>query len=164
MKATRLHVLDATHAALGLMKLFPDFQAEDHGVIGSVEINGEGEDVDIMILVNGNDAICIDDLYEHDGIDGWKFGGYTQIGGDHRWVSFKKEIDGLKINVLLTESKEYFKMAMLSVSICQLLRFFAEGAAVPKPIRVGVHRVLMDEQNPGLVYSAMQELYPEFFK
>lgn len=142
-----------------LNKLRGQVSELERTMIGSMAIHQKGDDIDILVLVElSSDTKSVDEI---EAPEGWVHGGYHQADGDHTWTSFKKEIDGVPVNILLTKSVEYFENAKKAVATCLFLK--AVGQPVPKHIRCGVHQVIMDDSDPYVAASRAREEFPMEF-
>jgi len=59
------------------------------------------------------------------------------------WISFKKNIDGVLVNILLCNSRTVYDQAASALVACKQLA--AAGVTVDKQLRVAIHRDIMGE-------------------
>lgn len=107
-------------------------------LVGSTYINGEGSDIDVVVLLPKMDG----DTVEYS-MHGWTYGGSNQPGDPERWASFKTHIKGKEWNLILTSDEEYAISWVRAAEACKALRLL--GFKMTKRARVAVHAVIMDE-------------------
>ena len=99
-------------------------------------IVGEGQDIDVLVLVQvlgNNDIHALE-------IEGWEYGGSIPgEGWGDNWISLKKK----DINLLVTSDKEYYDKWITSAEVCKYLQ--DSGVILTKQQRVSVHSVIMDD-------------------
>lgn len=114
---------------------------QDHVNIISSEFVGSGYiidrahgDVDLLVLVDRHP----DDLR----FEGWVYGG---SGGDYhnQWGSWKRLVDGVEINMLLTNDADYYRAWCTAAEVCRFLHL--SGVVVDKSRRIAIHNIIMDD-------------------
>lgn len=114
--------------------------------VGSSYISGR-QDSDVDILVFHPELTYLEEL----GFDGWAYGGSGGEGND-QFASWKKEVDGVLVNMLLTASDTYFLCWTQAAEVCRLLHL--SGVSIDKATVIRIHNILMDGS------SAEEELLP----
>ena len=126
---------DAVHAAFiqGSHELF---------ISGSTAINGVvSTDVDVVVYTDDFDYP----------INSWACRCLVVSGWDvpaneypvDLWISFKKNIDGVVVNILLCNSRAVYEQAAAALAACKQLA--ASGVTVDKQTRVAIHRDIMGD-------------------
>lgn len=114
---------------------------QEHVNIVSCEFVGSGYildqthgDVDVLVLVDRHP----DEL----GFDGWLYGG---SGSDYhdQWGSWKRVVDGIEVNMLLTNSADYYSAWCTAAEVCRFLHL--SGVVVDKSRRIAIHNIIMDD-------------------
>lgn len=114
------------------------FKVETHTFIGSALIFGEGNDVDILLLVNRDLLECHDDLKER----GWATPGSEFYSMDEdNWFSARKGV----VNLLVTDSQEHYDHMAMGALICYNLNKAGRLPRDDKDMRVIIHRTLTGE-------------------
>ena len=105
-------------------------------LVGSMYIVGEGQDIDVLVLVQvlgNNDIQALE-------IEGWEYGGSIPGEGcGDNWISLKKK----DINLLVTSDKEYYDKWITAAEVCKYLQ--DSGVILTKQQRVSVHSIIMDD-------------------
>ena len=105
-------------------------------LVGSTYIYGQGNDIDILVLLDSN-GVGVDELR----LPGWVYGGSTPKSGDG-WCSWKQG----DINLLVTEDQTYFNSWVTAAEVCKYL-FLKRGVVLDKPDRIAVHAIIMDDKD-----------------
>lgn len=131
-----LRVVLTAQGVIGVVSAMP---------IGSAEINGCGNDMDFIFLVQmappDNDVSLIVPPR------GWQAGG--SANADDRWESWKKEsapADEPPINILVTTDPAIFETWKVSTRVCQYLA--KRLGQIDKKMRVAVHRIVQEDFKP----------------
>ena len=135
-------------------------ELEEHGyIVGRIETVGsayisdnDSSDIDVLVLVTGivdapNEMLEQDDPATMD-VDcmcfgGWSYGGSVGEGNESRWGSWKKDINGREVNMLITTSQEYFNSWLTATSVCRYLHL--KGWLLDKDTIRSVHNIVMDD-------------------
>lgn len=124
---------------------FKPFMKSKPTVIGSSYISDRtSSDVDVLFLVEDMQQIGPDAIEP----EGWTVGGSGggTMGG---WLSFKKTLpDGLVINALMTDSREYLDAWIISARVCRFIHLM--GVELPNSVVHGIHGVIMDGSSPDV--------------
>ena len=107
-------------------------------LVGSTYIYGEGNDIDILILLDSTGG-SIEELR----LPGWEYGGSTPKSGD-KWCSWKQG----HINLLVTGDETYFNAWVTAAEVCKYL-FLKRSIVLDKPERIAVHAIIMDDKDCG---------------
>ena len=114
--------------------LFPDLQAQHIDWVGSSYISGVTDtDVDMLVYSGDIKPLCLVD---------WDNGGSEPPGEPDVWTSYKKVVDGVEINIILTNSVGYFRDWQCSAEVCKFLELM--GVHLTKGQVHGVHQIIMD--------------------
>lgn len=91
-------------------------------------------DVDVLVLVDRHP----DDLR----FEGWVYGG---SGSDYhdQWGSWKRIVDGVEVNMLLTNDADYYRAWCTAAEVCRFLHL--SGVVVDKSRRIAIHNIIMDD-------------------
>lgn len=125
---------------------------KDHVTIDRYEFVGSGYiidstegDVDVLVLVNRDP----DEL----GFDGWMYGG---SGSDYhdQWGSWKRVVDGVEVNMLLTNSAEYYRAWCTAAEVCRFLHL--SGVVIDKSRRIAIHNIVMDDSTAIDEHAAVE--------
>jgi len=119
-----------------------------HEVVGSTYIKGSDKsDVDMLILyptrrtkgysVNWG-AGDLDKLW----FDGWTYGGSVGMGNDN-WMSWKRTVDGVEVNMLLVDEQPYFDSWLAASEVCRFLHL--QGYDIKTGTVHGIHEIIMDD-------------------
>ena len=107
-----------------------------HEVVGSTYIkDNDKSDVDIIVLDESFDRECM-------GFPGWAYGGSSGMGNDH-WMSWKRQVDGVEVNMLLVADKAYFDSWLTATEVCRFLHL--QGYNLKSASVHGVHEIIMDD-------------------
>ena len=107
-----------------------------HEVVGSTYIkDNDKSDVDIIVLDESFDLECM-------GFPGWAYGGSSGMGNDH-WMSWKRQVDGVEVNMLLVADKAYFDSWLTATEVCRFLHL--QGYNLKSASVHGVHEIIMDD-------------------
>jgi hypothetical protein len=107
-------------------------------LVGSTYIHGQGNDIDILVLLDSTGG-SVDELR----LPGWVYGGSTPKSGD-KWCSWKQG----DINLLVTADQTYFNAWVTATEVCKYL-FLKRGIVLDKPERIAVHAIIMDDKDCG---------------
>lgn len=110
-------------------------------LVGSTYIKDRTDgDVDLLALLDlGNHQVHGVDCMA---FDGWAYGGSVGLGNDH-WMSWKKLVNGVEVNMLLTDRIEYLSSWLTAAEVCRFLHL--QGHTI-KPATVhGIHEIIMDD-------------------
>ncbi len=114
-------------------------RVHDWAWIGSTYINGEGKDIDILVL-------CPDaSLRRTD----WASIGMSCAGSSHPpedddpWASVR---DGAGSNVIFVTSKDYFDKWVAAARVCKYLQNWLDSTelTLSKGVRIRLHSIIMD--------------------
>jgi hypothetical protein len=115
-----------------------DIETLLHEVVGSTYIkDNEKSDVDILVL---DEKLSLEELI----YPGWEYGGSTDMNGDH-WMSWKKIVDGVEINMLITTKLEYFNSWITAAEVCRFLHL--QGYTLRSATVHGIHEIIMDDSD-----------------
>lgn len=104
--------------------------------VGSAYISGCTEtDVDILVLIPSISS----DTYKH---YGWDNGGSEPPGEPDQWTSYKKFVDGVEVNMILTNDEEYYKLWVRSAEVARFM--YLSGHTLTKGQVHGIHQIVMD--------------------
>lgn len=117
-----------------------DFPVEKHRFVGSAFINGEGKDVDILILRAEHVDLdeCCWELKRHDWDCSAASDDYPSAAG---WFSARKGL----VNLLITTDPEFYWAMGKGADVCKNLVTRGKIAADDKDARVLIHRTLTGE-------------------
>lgn len=105
-------------------------------VVGSTYIrDNSASDVDILVLVPNV-------RLEEEHFDGWAYGGSVGMGNDH-WMSWKRTVDGVEVNMLLVGNRQYYDDWLTAAEVCRFLHL--QGYAVNTGTVHGIHEIIMDD-------------------
>ena len=109
-------------------------------LVGSTYIYGQGNDIDILVLLNtaAPTYTSIETLV----LPGWVYGGSTPKSGDG-WCSWKQG----DINLLVTDDETYFNAWVTAAEVCKYIAL--RGVKLEKPDRIAVHAIIMDDKECG---------------
>ena len=109
-------------------------------LVGSIYIYGQGNDIDILVLLDRDIPMCpsVNSLM----LPGWVYGGSTPKSGE-RWCSWKQG----DINLLVTADQKYFNDWVTAAEVCKYLAL--RGVKLEKPDRIAVHAIIMDDKDCG---------------
>lgn len=128
------------HTASAAVKAALDdagIKARQTSFVGSSYITDRTDgDVDVLCLINRDP----NDI----GFDGWLYGGSVHEGGD-QWGSWKRTVDGVEVNMLLTQDLTYFMAWCTAAEVCRYLHL--SGVTVPRVQRIGIHNIVMDDSD-----------------
>jgi len=125
---------DAVHAAFiqGSHELF---------ISGSTAINGVvSTDVDVVVYTDDFDYPINSWACSCLAVSGW--GVPTAEYPVGLWISFKKTVDDVIVNILLCESRTVYDQAAAALAACKRL---AATGVVDKQRRVDIHRAIMGD-------------------
>lgn len=130
------------HEAHGKLIIPPESAME---IVGSTYIADETtRDVDILVLIPG---VILEDLFFSD----WQYGGSSGMGNESDWMSWKSLRNGVEINMLITNKKEYFSAWLTAAEVCRFL--FLKGIKLPSALVHGVHAIIMDDSTADTEYT-----------
>jgi hypothetical protein len=117
-------------------------------IVGSSYIADSTEgDVDVLVLVKKEPGKYLGE-WAFDPESGWLYGG-SDPGpeADSHWGSWKKFTCGREVNLLLTDSKEWYDSFMQAAEVCKFIHLVQQkfGLVPEKTLRYGIHNILMDE-------------------
>jgi hypothetical protein len=114
-----------------------------HDIVGSTYIADNHEsDLDILVLVKKwEDVSCMC-------FDGWAYGGSVGEGDDDKWGSWKKFYNGKDVNLLVTDSQEYFSNWLLAAEVCRFVSLMSKD--IEPSLRLGIHNIIMDDSDASL--------------
>lgn len=99
-------------------------------VVGSSYIEGKDtSDIDVLVYVPFTNALGVP--------DNWTFGGSNSGGGDPRFHSYKAEIQGRIINMLVTQDIQFYLRWCEAADKCKLLHITDPG--VERSMRIAIH-------------------------
>lgn len=107
-------------------------------VVGSTYIRDalSPSDVDILCCIPNS---SIDEL----DFDGWEYGGSSApCPNNDKWMSWKKVIHGVVINMLVTNSREYERAWATAAEVCRYLHL--KGYDILRCDVHGIHEIIMD--------------------
>jgi len=108
-------------------------------LIGSVAINGQGRDIDVLVYaIHPNGMVADQVVLDQD----WFKGGSAEGATDETWASWKKDIGGYDVNLILTTSNDTATNFLLSTLICKY--FQDRFGPLDRAARVAAHRIIMD--------------------
>lgn len=102
---------------------------KDAELVGTLYTIGEGNDMDICVLVRDVDDATIsleEHSYEQTGLAGYD---------DDEFTTFRKG----EVNVMLTDNKEWFAKFLTAAEVCRYLKLDT------KELRKAVHRIIMND-------------------
>ena len=126
--------LEACGAALKAQGL----SAKRMELVGSTYIKGNGTDIDVLCLVPEAD---LDTL----GFPGWEYGGSgdpTRMDSG-RFGSWKYDVGGEVVNMLIVTSVEYANAWLTAAEVCRFLHL--AGVDLTRGAVHGVHEIIMDD-------------------
>ena len=134
--------------------LAKDFQGIQAHLIGSVSVNGHGSDVDILIgPAPGEKELCVREMRAAMDVLAKEFG-MASVSKDYGQVGASRGLYSYDMLIGRSESK-MLNFILVSRGVERwlkaddLLRFLAStGQHVFKGVRVGVHRMVVDEAAP----------------
>jgi hypothetical protein len=109
-------------------------------LVGSTYIHGQGNDIDILVLLDSAAPTCLSVASLI--LPGWIYGGSTPKSGDG-WCSWKQG----DINLLVTADQTYFNAWVTAAEVCRYLAL--RGVKLEKPDRIAVHAIIMDDKDCG---------------
>lgn len=116
-------------AALAALSTALELDMEGAELVGTLYTLGEGNDMDICVLVRDVDDAVVS-LEEH---------GYEQTGragyADDEFTTFRKG----HVNLLLSEDKEWFNKFLTAAEVCRYLK------TADKTQRKAIHRIIMND-------------------
>lgn len=130
--ADALEACDAALKAQGL-------SAKRMELVGSTYIKGNGTDIDVLCLVPEAD---LDSVV----FPGWMYGGSnvpSQSTDDGRFGSWKYDVDGTDVNMLIVTSEEYANAWLTAAEVCRFLHL--AGVDLTRGAVHGVHEIIMDD-------------------
>jgi hypothetical protein len=109
-----------------------------HEIVGSTYIkDNHSSDVDILVL---DEAMSL----EERSFPGWAYGGSVGMGNDH-WMSWKRNVSGVEVNMLIVTNKEYFNSWLTATEVCRFLHL--QGYEIRTASVHGIHEIIMDDGN-----------------
>lgn len=104
--------------------------------VGSSYITGDGADLDLVVLVK------IKGSTEHDQLikAGFRWTGRDEYDDD-QFATFRQD----HINVMLTDSREFFAKFQEAAEVCKFLH--QQYGFGDKTTRIAIHRILMNEES-----------------
>lgn len=128
----------ATRAAITEWRsALPGHPITEYDMVGSTYIEDKlTNDVDVLLLVPTSPAISWNSLYN------WRFGG-SGDHGDPRFQSLKRTIDGVEVNLLVTNDKLFFDNWTKAARVCFLLH--QDDGVIEKRNRISIHDIIMGE-------------------
>lgn len=114
---------------------------QHHAWVGSTYINGEGNDIDIVVHVvaapysPGIHGICWSEV-------GLVYGGSEPNGCDDNWVSTK---DACGYNIIFVTDPDYYAKWVTAAEVCRQLCLWC--VPLDKAMRVKLHAIIMDEED-----------------
>lgn len=116
-----------------------NFPIEKHRFIGSAFINGEGQDVDILIETGAG----LDDVSYDLKQDGWDVSNDTgQYPSEAGWFAARRGA----VNLLITTDPEFYWAMGKAADVCKNLVHRGKIAGSDKEARVIIHRTLTGER------------------
>lgn len=108
-------------------------------VVGSTYIRDNTEsDVDILVHTPDIDLDCA--VFGAD----WEYGGSVGMGNDH-WMSWKRNVDGVDVNMLLVNDRLYYDQWLTAAEVCRFLHL--KGHSIPSCDVHGIHEIIMDDSD-----------------
>jgi hypothetical protein len=107
-------------------------------VVGSTYISDRTDsDVDLLCWHKSFDIASMT-------FSGWLYGGSAGLCPDNeKWMSWKREVNGVTVNMLLTNDPEYAAKWLTAAEVCRYLHLKDQGL---KTCDVhGVHEIIMDD-------------------
>lgn len=113
------------------------FPIEAHRFVGTCFINGEGQDVDILILT----LTDLDDTASGLKEQGWAASTSEEYPSDAGWFAARKGL----INLLITADEEFYWAMSKGADVCRNLVAAGKIDAKDKDARIIIHRTLTGE-------------------
>lgn len=111
-------------------------EAVKYEVVGSTYIkDNDSSDVDILVL---DESINLDEKE----FEGWEYGGSAGVGNDN-WMSWKRRVNGVEVNMLITSDKAYFGAWLTAAEVCRFLHL--QGYDLRSASVHGVHEIIMED-------------------
>lgn len=128
----------ATHAAITEWRsALPEHPITGQAIVGSTYIEDKlTNDVDVLLLVPTFPII------PWGALTGWAFDG-SGCRGDPRFQSLKKELDGVMVNLLVTNNQLFFNNWVKAAQVCFLLH--QADSFLEKQDRISIHDIIMGE-------------------
>ena len=111
-------------------------------VVGSTYIKGtEDSDVDVLVYtptVSPSEAV----------FSGWTYGGSggsIEFDNPDKFGSWKREVGGVVVNLLLTGSEAYYDAWLTAAEVCRFLHL--QGVPLTRGTVHGVHEIVMDDSD-----------------
>jgi len=115
----------------------PEHPITGQALVGSTYIEDKlTNDVDVLLLVPTFPLI------PWDALTGWAFDG-SGSKGDPRFQSLKKEVDGVVVNLLVTNNQLFFNNWVKAAQVCFLLH--QDDGVIEKRNRTSIHDIIMGE-------------------
>ena len=116
--AERIEIAKAAVAEALLLNEAVTVDPSSMEVVGSTYIKDRADsDVDILVLVKRGELLP--DLNTL-AFSGWAYGGSVGLGNDS-WMSWKRVVNGVEVNMLLTNRADYFKLWLDAAEVCRFL-------------------------------------------
>lgn len=113
-----------------------DIETLRYEIVGSTYISDKvTSDVDILVFDPSR-------MLEEELFDGWAYGGSVGIGNDN-WMSWKRTVDGVEVNMLLVTNEAYFNSWLTAAEVCRFLHL--QGYNLRSASVHGVHEIIMDD-------------------
>lgn len=118
-------------------------QVKDLVSVGSTEINGKlGEDVDVLALIQMTENMYVFDI----DLPNWQIGGSMLLFSvNSDWASFKREVDGVIYNMIVTTNAVMYNQWKIAVEICKYINHLLPADQfLDKGQRCAIHAMIMD--------------------
>jgi hypothetical protein len=129
-----------TAVAAALKEHMPNVASEFNlDIVGSTYIaDTTDRDVDILVLSPFADIGSLT-------FSGWDYDGSCGPCPDNpdAWMSWKKTVDGVEINMLICSTKAYITAWLTAAEVCRFLHL--SGIAVKSAVVHGIHEIIMDD-------------------
>lgn len=128
----------ATNAAIMEWRsVLPEHPITGQALVGSTYIEGKlTNDVDVLLLVPTASII------PWGALTGWSVDG-SGSRGDPRFQSLKKELDGIPVNLLVTNDQLFFNNWVKAAQVCSLLH--QSDSFLEKQNRISIHDIIMGD-------------------
>lgn len=111
--------------------------AGDMEVVGSTYISGRiDSDVDVLCWSPAFDICAMS-------FSGWAYGGSAGLCPDNdNWMSWKKAVNGVTVNMLITDKSDYAHKWLNAAEVCRYLHL--RGYPIKTCDVHGIHEIIMD--------------------
>lgn len=111
-------------------------------IVGSAYIRDcETSDVDVLVYIPKAWFDAHSTSLEILHFPGWMYGGSDGACGS-QWESFTQTVQGVEVNMLITNSYEYFVDWCNAAEVCRFLHL--KGITLPTALVHGVHEIVME--------------------